>query len=1056
MLLRPDAFAIAAWDANLTYHELDIESSSLAIRLRRFGIGPNHIVPLLFERSGWTVVALLAILRADAAFVLLETSFPDNRLQQMIADTKATVGLCSAKQSERMGSMLPDVLIVPSCSSETITTILNSEKSLPATSPQDLAYVAFTSGSTGRPKGAMIDHNAFCASSRTFGRLFQVTSEIRMFQGSSYAFDASIMEILNPLIYGGCVCVPSEIEKRRDPAAAMEDLQANMAMMTPSVLRLLDPLKRPTFLKTIMVGGERVAQQDLLAWGDRVHLGMGYGPAECAVFTMGRPSMAPDSDPTNLGTPPPECRCWVIDQTDPCRLAPLGASGELVIEGPITGRGYVARPDLTARSFSKKAPTWRLPFGPSTHGYYWTGDIVRWQSDGSLQIVGRKDDQVKLHGQRIELSEIERTFSKCVPAGYDIVVDVVSPADHQSTVLAVFVHGPEWAAVDKSPGSEPAAWLVDRPLPSVFQQVCQNAVSYLKQHLPQFMIPTLWLPLAQPPPLTTNGKTDRRQLRDRTAKLSLGERTAYALAASSTPSQGNVLTECAYGTQLLKLVAAVLGGLPEHVDLNIGFLAHGGDSLAAMKVCTLARKENLQIDPLDILQASSLSKVSVTPASCESMVSLTPSPPPSVSLGRFSNLPEGEVQDVRPATELQEFFMDLPYEFIRYHLRGPLDYGRITKACVALVERHGILRTVLDREKDQGRLFQITFRHCNISLDLHHCDEDGSVESTADFLVHQECSGKPPQLNPGEWGARFTLVTSPHNHQHVLVLRLAHTHYDGVSVDALWDDLASLYEQPSPPRAAPSFSQYLSYCEKQVSSAAIDYWQQALQGSSMTYVTGKELPSTPSRLVEASRTILSVEPPRGISLATVVKTGWALALSQHLVKDDIVFGQVVSGRSVGLPGVEGVIGPCMNTLPVRVKLRDVSMPAIELLQQVQTQHFESLRFESMDFSVVRDKCTDWSGETQFGSLVLHQNMLPKLHVHLGEAVGTRTDFYPENSTNEFIIYSIPGPGNSLEIRLATSWEVLDQTTAEVLVASICRWIESLAKSPDCFLEAMMT
>ncbi|CAG8904534.1 unnamed protein product [Penicillium egyptiacum] len=1037
------AIAIDAWDISLTYRELATESTTLAHKLRRLNVGPGRIVPLLFERSGWTVIAILATLRAGAAFFLVDAAFPDERVRQMCGDVKAAVGVCCPQQSHRMANVSEHVVVVPSSTGE------DPEMTpLPTVTHRSPAYVAFTSGSTGRPKGVVIEHAAFCTSARGFQRLFRNTPELRMFQGSSHAFDVSLMEIMGTLLYGGCVCVPSETDKRRDMAAAIDHLQANVAMMTPSVLRLLDPTRKPSSLQTIVIGGERATPGDLETWANHVHLSMGYGPAECAVNAMGHADLGVHSDPLNIGLPSTECCCWVVDREFPDRLAAIGALGELVIEGPIVGRGYIARPDLTARNFSQTLPPWRTPFGPSSHGFYWTGDLVRSQPDGSFQIAGRKDDQVKLHGQRIELGEIERTIHNSLPAGYNVVVSIVAAANGQAEFLAVFIYGIEWASHLAHPGDEPMHLFIrEKSLPPAFLQIREKAFTHAQQHLPRFMIPTLWVPLAQPAPLTTNGKMDRKRLSKEAATLSPMDRRFYTIGAvSSDMHQSADFSGCKFGAEFQRLVATVLGGVPEEIDLNASFLALGGDSLSAMKICSLARKLNIQLDSVELLQAGSLLDFAANLGEIEAVVS--PISLLSVSPSQLSNLPEGTLEAIVPATELQEFFMDLPFDYMQYHLHGSLDMDQLTRACRALVERHGMLRTILDRDRDGGELFQVIFQECHISLDVHICDEDAAVENVTDLLVQREYAGETQRLRLGEWGARFSLITSKQGQQHVLLLRFAHSHFDGGSIVALWDDLAALYANSSQMTAVPSFSQYRAHCDAQITAEALQFWRKLLKQSSMTYVTQQKLPLNPGRLVKTHRVIPSVQSPSGITLATVIKTAWAITLATFRGGDDIVFGQVVSGRSGAFPGIESVVGPCMNTIPVRVRLSNLSeTTGTELLHQVQSQHLQSLRYEATGFSTIRNECANWSEDIQFGSLVLHQNMLPRREVALGQCVGVRRDFYPEETTNEFIIYSIPSPDNDLEIRLATSQDVLDQKTADGLVASLCGCIGALLSHP---------
>lgn len=213
--------------------------------------------------------------------------------------------------------------------------------------------------------------------------------------------------------------------------------------------------------------------------------------------------------------------------------------------------------------------------------------------------------------------------------------------------------------------------------------------------------------------------------------------------------------------------------------------------------------------------------------------------------------------------------------------------------------------------------------------------------------------------------------------------------------------------------------------------------------------------STPDVRVEASRRMPIYRPPEGIAPATVLKAGWALTLAHHSRQTDIVFGQIVNGRSVPLAGIETLVGPCLNNIPVRVTL-EAHWTALDLLQHVQAQHLQSVPFETIAFSELVERSTSWPRQTQFGSLVLHQNIESLPTMRMGEMDGTISrGFYPREKTAELMVYSMPS-ATEHEIRLVTSRAMLDVETADGLVEALCEYMRLLTLYPGRRLNRILT
>jgi amino acid adenylation domain-containing protein len=477
-VVSPDAVAVVDESGSLTYRVLDARADIVAARLAGSGVAPGAVVGVLLDRSITMVVAWLGVLKAGAAYLPLDPSYPVSRLRFMLDDAGVKLVLCGQVTAGIAGEIDVEALSLgPSWSGP-------AEPPVAKVMPDDLAYVIYTSGSTGVPKGAMIEHRNIVNTIRWLVEDVGVRAGERVGQTVTSGFDVATWEVWSSLAAGAELRIAPE-RARRSPEELCRWLVADRietAFLVTSVAAtaLQHGWLDGSSLRTLMIGGEK-----LHAWpsADVPYRCLNlYGPTETAVIATGAWFNGDDDGVPPIGRPISNTAAQVLDLER--RPVPVGVVGELYIGGAGVGRGYLGRPELTAERFVAD------PFSPGGT-LYRTGDLAQWRPDGQLEFVDRMDQQVKVRGYRIELGEVEAHL-RAHPAVDEAAATVWTPEGGYPRMVGYVCGKP---GLD---GAEVRRWLGDR--------------------LPEYMIPALVAPLAEMP-LTPNQKLDRAALPDPGALL---------------------------------------------------------------------------------------------------------------------------------------------------------------------------------------------------------------------------------------------------------------------------------------------------------------------------------------------------------------------------------------------------------------------------------------------------------------------------------------------------------------------------------------------------------
>lgn len=1022
----PDAVAVSFQSQQLTYQQLNCQANLLAHHLQKLGVKPEVRVGICVERSLPMVVGLLAILKAGGAYVPLDPRSPQERLTYMLSDSQVSV-LLTDSSITLSGQALTVVCL------DTSDFCQNSQENpVSGLIPENLAYVMYTSGSTGKPKGVAMNHRSL-ANLLYWQMDESALSCAKTLQFASISFDVSFQEIFSTWCNGGTLVLIVEkvqkdgfallqliaqekVERLFLPFVALQQL-AHAAFIAQSY---------PASLRQIMTAGEQLQVTPVLVNFFRQLPGCTlqnqYGPTESHVvtsFTL-QDTVSSWSPLPPIGRAIANTQIYILDR--PLQPLPIGIAGELYIGGVAIARSYINFPELTAEKFIPN------PFAKDGSRLYKTGDHARYLADGNIEFLGRIDNQVKVRGFRIELGEIETVL-------------VAHPQVKEAVVIA---------RVDQ-PGSKClVAYIVPKQHLDTSELLC-----YLKQKLPEYMLPSAFVKLLDALPLTPSGKIERRAL---PAALSRETRNISTDLIPPRTATEEVLT--AIWSDVLGL---------EKVGIHDNFFALGGHSLSAMQVIARLRetfKVELPISCLfDYPTVVELNR-QISEYRQNDLVLITPSLKP---------VPRNTKELPISLTQLEFWILaqlhpGIPVYNIplAYRLTGLLNVTALAQSLVEIVRRHETLRTtfaIADRQVVQKIAQQPILPFSAVDLRKLSASKT-ERKALAQRLVTEE-KNQPFDLEQ-EPLLRIKLLRLS-DAEHLLIIIIHHLVCDGWSVDVFLQELTKLYAafchgQPSPlPDLPIQYADFAHWQQQWVARPAfvsdLNYWKQQLGNSKLLLQLPTDRPRLPVRTFQgASQTFIipksltnalkHLSQQHNVTLFVTLLTAFKIVLFYYTGQLDIIVGTPFANRQQ--LETKGLIGCFINTLPIRTYLGgDPSLR--ELLYQVRRSFLAASDRQQIPFVNLVEALQP---KREPSHSLLYQvmfNFLPPSDLKL-----TNLTVHPwpvESKTAEFDwdIYLQQTTLGSIEGKWCYKINLFNATTISRAVTQFLVLLELLITNPECRL-----
>ncbi|KAF4961285.1 hypothetical protein FGADI_303 [Fusarium gaditjirri] len=984
-----------------TFQELNAVANRIARYLHCNGVRVGEVVAIVMEKSPTLYASILGIIKCGCGYLPILPSTPPARIREILQQAHTEHCVVDNVSCDQCPS-LPGL--------STITVDTNSLHDI-STDNLDvgvdgtrLAYVIYTSGTTGIPKGVAIQQHSIAANVEYLDALYPKcrNSQGRLLQACSQAFDVSVFEIFYTWCAGMCLCSGTNDTILEDIERSIRDLGITHLSMTPTVANIINPTNVPG-VEFLVTAGEPMTQSVHEKW--QRQLWQGYGPSETTnICTVKK--MAADDHIEHLGHVFPNTSVVVLSP-ETSDVVPLNWVGEFCFGGAQVAHGYLNMPELTSQKFIQHRQYGRL---------YRSGDMGRMLPDGSLLILGRIDDQVKLRGQRIEVGEINSMATSSGLASSAATVLVQRGETSPQQLCLFFV-----------PNHDPSSFRVLE----INSETHQSLAAHLKSRLPNYMVPTYLIPISSIP-MTSSGKIDKRRLLDCFHRLGMDYLEEASRMSLDTQDEGN------WSQSDLKIADTLVESA--NVSRNdfgrwTPFAFLGIDSISAIDLArNLSSKLGSRVAVSEILRNPTVAQLAryldgktsqqeETPV--DSLKGFFPATFVDSMEKEFAKEAKS-IKEILPCTPLQEAMLSRGQRgyYNKVLLRLTASSGAMRSYWQSMSYRHDILRTCFAATTDSRRaIAQIVLESWEIpwkTFDVSELSFDGAIEQHLKSLPDPVDSRTPP----------ISLALLRYRGSEFLSFICHHALYDGVAMERLLKEVEALAVGEELPPPVP-YNQFLKLSTR-LPDDAEQFWQRHFEN----YKPSAIFPPTTTSEVDQSTCTTSMDIPLsdlqlrirdlGSTLLSVCQASWATVLAAAYRRTDVCFGNVVSGRTLDIEGLERLVAPCFNTIPVRVDFPEASSN-IDLVKQLQKMNTELIAYQFTPLRLIQ-RSINRTGKHIFDTLLLLQKPLQDIDKNVWTLEGDSGDM-----DIPLVCEIVPCPGlNSLVVNLHRDMSIVTEEVATAM------------------------
>ena len=992
--LSPDAIAAVYQDTSLSYSELNQKVSYLAHYLWENDIGIGDRVGIYLDRSIEMLIAVLGVMKSGATYVPIDAKSPSSRIEFILADADIELLLTSSSSMSSVTLKAVDVLLMDNAATQSDWLVEYETVDVEpqrAIQPDDIIYILYTSGSTGKPKGVVVPQKGVINYLNYASEHYFQSHIIGSVVCTSLSFDATVTTLLTPLCSGKSVQLLADDEQLSESLfSLLSSGEPRVFKLTPAHLMAVEQYwQNAASMPTehiLVVGGEQLKTTVALTWKEKLlpqaSIINEYGPTEtvvgCSTYVLDNTAqLSADSAAVPIGKPISNTELLVLGKNQ--QPVGIGMPGELYIGGAGVTAGYLNRDDLSQSQFVNQSLI-AISDKLTSERFYKSGDLVRWLPSGDLVFLGRIDSQVKVRGFRIELGEIEHTLAAHQNVS-EVVVLNKAFASGDMGLVAYIVTGHNTSSALNAMEQH-----FDQQSPET-KAAMDEIRRYATEQLPHYMVPSAFVPM-QVLPLTTNGKIDHRAL---PAPDMTAQQSAYV-----APRNDNEQLMCEIWQQELGL---------EQVGIHDNFFELGGHSLLVIKVISRLQKKGMVMtaqqlfatptlaDLVKNIESSESAPVFTAPENLipEGCKQITPQMLPLVTLEQqhISHIESlvpggaGNIQDIYPLGPLQEgiLFHHLmstqgdPYVLpMLFEVQNKGAVDSFLQAMEFVISRHDILRSAIFWDQLPVAV-QVVCREVQLPVTWL----EAPIGQSAEVHMHGLCAPELQRLDLNSAPLMaIKIMADVKSDKHYVMVQFHHVITDHVSVEIIQQELMAYQSGQAQTLTKPMpFREYIAHTQHQMEHHnANDYFSEVFGdideptlAFNLTDVQGDG--STIAELTEilakdTCTKIRKIAKQLKVSPAALFHTAWAIVMGACSGRDDVVFGTVVSGRLQGTAGAQQSVGVFINTLPLRVKLSDVTV--IELVAKVQSSLTELIPYEQAPLSLAQSSTQLTNDTPMFNSL----------------------------------------------------------------------------------------